>query len=262
MYKYLFNKSSTSPLDETWKSKIVEALQKHHIDAPLEGWESEENLAKLLQNVNKTTTNTLVIIGNDQDFAMLIGILGNLDEAVAIGYVPLVDSPISHRLQHKTWETAVAALAQRRIHETKLFSVGKRYFLDNISLQVEPNDNLQPIIITADLHLNLRLPDCKLRFENLSDDQFLSKPIFFSAESVNQHDEDKKTDLLGGLRKKLKITPQNQRQLVASLHGKAFHIESAGEITDNLGRNYKNSLWVGKTSRPIRIITSRQVRAD
>lgn len=258
MYKYLFNQSSTTPLDDTWKGKITDALEKHHIGAPLESWGNEEDLSKQLEQTSKTTTNTLVVIGNDHDFAMLVGVLNNLDTTVAIGYVPLDGGSIGQRLQHKSWESAIAALAHRRIHETKLISVGKRYFLDNISLQIEPTDNSQPIIITADSHLHLRLPDSRLNFENLSDDQYLAKPVFFTAESMHQHEKTDKNDLLGGLRKKLKITPSAQKQLNASLHGKVFHIESASIITDSLGRSYKNSLWVGKTSRPIRLITSRQ----
>ncbi len=261
MYKYLFNNSSTTPLDETWKSKITEALEKHHIGSVLESWSSEEDLGSQLKSINKSTTNTMVVIGNDQDFAILVGMLGELNDNVAIGFVPLSDGSVSHRLAHKSWGSAIEALAQRRIHETKIFSVGKRYFLDNINLHIGASDNQLPIIITADSKLSLRLPDCKLRFENISDDQFLSKmPVFFSAESTHQHDEPTRLDLLGGLRKKLKTATSAQKNPVASLHGKTFHIESASEITDNLGRSYKHSLWVGKTSKSIRLITSKQAR--
>lgn len=261
MYKYLFNSSSTTPLDETWKSKISEALQKHHIESSLDSWHSEEDLANKLNSISKSTTNTLVVIGNDKDFAALIGMLGELNDDIAIGYVPLNDGEISQRLAHKSWESAIEALAQRRIHETKIFSVGKRFFLDSISLNIQASDNHLPIIVAADTKLNLRLPDCKLRFENISDDQYLSKmPLFFSAESIHQRNEPAKLDLLGGLRNKLKISSSSQKHLVASLHGKVFHIESAGEISDNLGRSYKHSLWVGKNSKSIRLITGRQAR--
>jgi hypothetical protein len=106
------------------------------------------------------------------------------------------------------------------------------------------------------------LPDCKLRFENISDDQYLSKkPLFFHAESIHQHSKPTKFDLLGSLRNKLKINSStSQKHLVASLHGKLFHIQSAGEISDNLGHNYKHNLWIGKNSKSIRLITGRQAR--
>lgn len=263
MYKYLFNSSSTTPLDETWKSKITEALEKHHIGSTLESWGSEEELSKKLSSISKSSTNTLVVIGNDQDFTILVGMLGELNDNVAIGYVPLSNGSVSQRLAHKGWDSAIEALSQRRIQETKIFSAGKRYFLDSIDLHIEASDNQLPIIITMDSRISLRLPDCKLRFENISNNQFLSKmPLFFSAESTYHHDEPTKLDLLGGLRKKLKAATTPQKKLVANLHGKTFHIESASEISDNMGRSYKHSLWVGKNSKSIRLITGKQTKPN
>lgn len=114
-------------------------------------------------------------------------------------------------------------------------------------------------MVCIDSRLNLRLPESRLRFENLSDDNYLKNksPILFSAHSIHQY-EDIKKDLLGGLRKKLKLSPKTQIDQIASLHGATFRIESTSEIIDNTGHNYKGSLWIGKNSRKLRLITGRQ----
>lgn len=258
MYKYIFNSASTTPLDETWKTKISESLKNRHIASEFEPWSDEVELAKILQETSKTTTNSLVVIGNDQDFNSLIGVSSLVQDDIAIGFIPLDGGKTAKKLQLKSWETAIDALAQRRIQEIIAFSVGKRFFLESIEFGIAPTDNQQPLIVSIDSRLNLRLPECKLHFENLSEDRYHSKnPILFSAHSYHQQTEPS-NDLLGGLRKKLKINLQPRHHNIANLHGKLFHIESASEITDNYGRSYKNSLWIGKNSRKLRLITGRQ----
>lgn len=244
-------------MGEDWKTKIRDALSKHHIDADFQPWSNEDELNKVLENINQSSINSLIVIGNDQDFTALVGASGALDETIAIGYIPITNSHIATKLQIKNWEGAIGAISQRRIHEATVFSIGKRYFLDSIELNTAPTDTSRPLIISVNSSLTLRLPLCQLKFENLSDDPYLNKsPILFSARPAKRTEEIKK-DLLGGLRDKLRLNSPPKAQPIASLHGRLFRIESASSISDDQGYNYKNSVWIGKKSQKLRLITGK-----
>lgn len=83
MYKYIYNSNSTTTLDKTWQNKINEALDNHRITAQFQSWNNENSLANILKDTNKTSTNSLVVIGNDQDFNTLISASSLIDRYIA-----------------------------------------------------------------------------------------------------------------------------------------------------------------------------------
>ncbi len=264
MYLYLKNTSSGSPISEEVDKDIADELKRLHIAAPIKTFTSEAELSQILSGIDKLDTNTIAIIGSDSDFETLIGQIGQVPHDVAIGYIPTGASNIGHKLLIKSWKSGIEALAQRKINEVTIYSLGNRYFFDNITLSFEPNTAIaKPIGLSVDASLDLRLPDCTLEFENISDNQYLiKKPIQLRASSSVAQDPKSKKDLLAGLIKRISIKAPTSSRVIASLHGKVFKVQAIGQITDNYGRIYKNSVTIGKSTKKIRLISRKINQTD
>lgn len=263
MYKYLHNSQSSTNIDEKLKISINERLKKRGIYSDFIEFGSEKELASILAEMKKQTTNTLVIVGDDNDFNILMGQIGKLDSEIAIGYLPIAKSRLSKKFKLNSWQDAVEALAQRRIKEKTLYSISSRYFYDLIELDFDKSANSEPINIKTDKNLELKLPKCKLRFENLNEDRYFSKTpiqlIAYHPKPENQMNT--KTPLLNKIINKIKNDEESDiGELILSLHSKNFKAESHTAAIDSLGRKFNQSFGIGKTTKTIRFISKRPDR--
>ncbi|MSR68207.1 hypothetical protein EXS66_00260 [Candidatus Saccharibacteria bacterium] len=260
MYKYIQNSLSQTKIDEQLTNKIHAELIKHHIDSEFLSFSSEKELTNLLNSIDKVSTSTLVIIGDDNDFNILIGLIGKLGADPAIGYLPIAKSAVAKALQIHNYLDAAQALAQRKIIEKTIYSISSRYFYDEIHLHTEPNgtgtkDNSMKI--KTETGLELSLPASSLKFENLNEDRYLNDtPIQINAYSPANnilHSKGLKAKIINILIK----NPQPLGKSMLNLHAKMFKIESTNNLVDNLGRKYKNTLIIGKHNSKIRLIAKK-----
>ena len=96
MYTYLRNTNSKSALTEQLREKLVVELKKMRIAGDILEFSSDKELEDVLSKIDKSKTNTLVVIGSDEDLEMLVGQLGKINEDLAIGFIPIdsVHSPV------------------------------------------------------------------------------------------------------------------------------------------------------------------------
>lgn len=264
-YKYIQNSRSNTQLEPQVFEKIKDSLKKHRIGSDINEFGSEKELVDILSSINKSSTNTIVIIGDDKDFDLFIGQINKIDEEIAIGYIPLEKSRIAAKTGISNWQNAVEAMAQRKISEKIIYSVSSRFFFDEIVLRFH-SENLQTrsrVNIKTDNGLELTAPSAEFKFENLNEDKFLSKsPIqltaYHNSEGPSETQTKKRPKLREILEKIRKSSSKNKPQdLILSIHSKNFKLMAGGEIKDSLNRNYKNNLSVGRTSRTIRLITQK-----
>ena len=114
MYKYLHNSKSSAKIDAKLNQSIIERLKKRRIYSDFVEFSSEKELATILSGLKKQSTNTLVIVGDDNDFNILIGQSSKLDNDIVIGYLPVIRTRISKKFKLNSWQDAVEALAQRK----------------------------------------------------------------------------------------------------------------------------------------------------
>ncbi len=260
---YLYLKNTNTILDDATTIKIVAELTKNHIAAEIKSFESEAELISILTTISKSSTNTLVMIGNKQDFETLIGQVGLVDSDIAIGFLDINKFKNGPKIISHDWQQQIEALTHRRIKETTVYSIGSRYFLDNISLTFGASSKPKPILVTVDKVLDIHLPICQLEFQNNTLDSFQgTKPIHLSATAVSDNKPHQSNDLLGGLIRRISSPNTNVNKQLTSLYGKLYLVEANTRITDNLNREYKNSFYIGKTSKKIRLISKKASKQD
>ncbi len=265
MYKYLHNSKSSAKIDAKLNQSIIERLKKRRIYSDFVEFSSEKELATILSGLKKQSTNTLVIVGDDNDFNILIGQSSKLDNDIVIGYLPVIRTRISKKFKLNSWQDAVEALAQRRVKEKTLYSVSSRYFYDCIELDFGDSQKNNSLQVTTDKGLVLKIPNSKLRFENLNEDRYFHKtPIQITA---YHHAKDKQSAAKVKLATRLlaRLSPDKNNQpseLILSLHGKNFKIEAPSIALDELGRKYNQTLRIGKSAKTIRLISKRPERQN
>ena len=99
MYTYIKNANSSTPLAEVLNTRIQAEIKKLHISGDMHEFSSEKSLHDLLTKIDSSSTNTLVIIGDDKDLEILIGQIGRLKDDLAIGYLPITDSVFAKTIQ-------------------------------------------------------------------------------------------------------------------------------------------------------------------
>lgn len=256
MYRYF--QPTTVPNDKHYQD-LLESLKKHHISGEVGTYQNEKDLADKL-NGSADSANTVVMIGGDVDFENLIGLSKHLPQDTAVGFLPFTTSRISHKMQLRNWSDGVDVLAQRRISEITIFSIGNRFFFDEIELHIDDVQTEFPITITADQALRLHSPQAAITIENLSSEQFRTKAPLQLQLFDNQSDQEIPSSFLE-LRKRIKqVSDKPIRQKIGQIHGKLFSIESAAELRDSYGRSYGSRLRVGQHSRSLRLITKRKTQ--
>jgi hypothetical protein len=260
-YKYIQNSKSNTQLDPQVNEKIIAELKKRRIYSNISEFSSEKELAEILSSINKSSSNTLILIGDDVDFDIFIGQINKIDAEIAIGYIPVTKTRTSSKTNIHTWQNGIEAMAQRKITEKTIYSVSSRFFFDEIILnfKTENLDSLSKIHIRADNTLELSIPTSEVKFENLNDDQFLSKnPVQITAYHKGEAPEKpQKNKLFTEILETIKKTATKKRpeSLILSLHSKNFSLLYEGGITDTVNRKYKSNLSIGRSSRVIRLIT-------
>jgi len=262
LYTYIRNINSSNPLTETLQARIQAEIKKLHISGDILEFDSEKSLHSLLSQIDASTTNTLVVIGNDKDLEIMIGQLVSLKDDLAIGYLPITESRIAKSLNIKDWLSAAEALAQRKIKEISLYSIGGRYFLSNTQLEFEKGRSKHPISILIDGNLSLSLPHSKVILENSSQQQYQSnKPLLVTAYAIKDSSQTSAEKIFKIIHSKVKKTDELESEQILHISARSIKIQSENIIKDNLGRLYKNSITVGKNHKTIRLITKKATRA-
>ena len=111
----------------------------------------------------------------------------------------------------------------------------------------------------------LKIPNSKLRFENLNEDRYFYKtPIQITA---YHQAKDKQPAAKAKLASRLlaRLSPDKNSQpseLILSLHSKNFKIEALSIALDEVGRKYNQTLSIGKSTKTIRLISKRPERQN
>lgn len=262
MYSYVRNSNSKSDFNATLREKVIAELKKMRIYSEINEFESESSLNLILEKIDATKTNTLVVIGNDEDFELLIGQLGHIKEDLAIGYLPLTPTLLSKSMNLHNWLSAVQALSQRKINDIPIYSLAGRYFLSKISLEFETNRSKLPISIQSEGKLQLQLPESRVAIENSTSDIFhLKKPLLLTAERISETAPAKSKSIIKLVKRKAFSQGGTNAEQILHLPIRAAKIACQGTITDSLGRTYRNSVIVGKNSKIIRLITKKTAKA-
>jgi hypothetical protein len=262
LYTYIRNVNSASPLTEALGARIQAEIKKLHISGDILDFDSEKSLHDLLAQIDSSATNTLVIIGDDKDLEIMIGQLGSLKDDLAIGYLPISESRIAKSLNIKDWASAAEALAQRKIKEIDLYSIGGRYFLSNTQLEFEKGRSKYQINILIDGSLSLSLPHSKVILENSSQQQYKSnKPLLITAYGIKDTNQTSADKFFKIIQSKVKMTDEPESEQILHISARNIKIQSENMIKDNLGRLYKNSITVGKNHKTIRLITKKSTRS-
>jgi predicted nuclease of predicted toxin-antitoxin system len=258
MYKYLINSNSKTVIDEKLNLQLREKLQKKLIYSEFINFSGEKELSDILSSLKKQTTNTLVLIGDDNDFNLLIGQTGKLDSDIAVGYLPIKKSSLSKYLGLSNIQDSINSLSQRKITEKTIYSLSSRYFLDKIDLNFDENHK-EKIIITTDKGLEIKIPSCVVSIENLNDDSYLTKtPIQITAYKIeSQKQQSKNKTVLAKFIAKFNTNPEKREGLILSLHAKNFRINSLSKAKDSTGRIYNQSILIGKSPKTIRLISKK-----
>jgi len=258
MYKYLINSNSKTVIDEKLNLQLREKLQKKLIYSEFINFSGEKELGDILSSLKKQTTNTLVLIGDDNDFNLLVGQTGKLDSDIAVGYLPIKRSNIYKYTVLKNLNDSIDVLSQRKITEKTIYSISSRYFLDKIDLNFEEIQK-EKIVITTDKGLAIEIPVCEIIIENLNDDSYLAKtPIQITAYSKNsQVQQSIKKSVLNKFMNILDKDSEKRENLILSLHAKTLKINSACKAKDSSGRIYNQSIIVAKYPKIIRLISKK-----
>jgi len=259
MYVYLINSLSKTNLDPQLKDKIIRELKKLRIYTDFIEFDSENSLIDKLTKVDKSKTNTLVIIGDDRDLEILVGQLGKLDGELAIGYLPLAESKLAKALNIRDWLGGIQALAQRKITEIPIYSIGSRYFLAKLSLKFENQKTIHPIEILTESKLKLKLPSSTVTIENIANDNYHNKrPVLLTAEKASDEAASREKSIF----KLIKTTATGKKtapEQILHLAVRAARISCDGTIYDDLQRAYRNSVIIGKSSKTIRLISKKSL---
>ena len=262
MYTYIRNTNSSTSLTEALNTRIQAEIKKLHISGDVHEFSSEKSLHELLTKIDATSTNTLVIIGDDKDLEVLIGQIGRLKDDLAIGYLPISDSTFAKTLNIKDWMGGIEALAQRKIKEINIYSIGGRYFLSKTELEFEKGRTKLPINIMIDGSLSLKLPHSKIVFENATQEQYQSnKPLLLTAYSIEDTSRTSSENIFKIIKNKVSASDIPGSEQLLHISARNIKLYSENPISDNLGRQYKNALTVGKNHKTIRLITKKTSRA-
>ena len=249
-------------MTESLGERIQTEIKKLHISGKVLDFDSEKSLHALLNQIDASSTNTLVIIGDDRDLEIIIGRLGALKDDLAIGYLPIGESKIAKSLNIKDWLSGAEALAQRKIKEVSIFSIGGRYFLSNLQLEFEKGRSKLPINIVLDSNLSLSLPHSKVVLENASQDHYqANKPLLITAYSIKDNNQTSKENVFNIIRSKVKTPEINDSEQILHISARSIKIQSDNNIKDSIGRLYKNSISIGKSHKIIRLITKKTTRS-
>lgn len=262
MYTYIRNINSNTTLTDTLSVRVKDELKKLHIIGDILEFDSEKTLHELLLKIDSGSTNTLVIIGDDKDLEIVIGQIGALKDGLAIGYLPITDSGLAKTLNIKDWASGAEALAQRKIKEIDIYSIGGRYFLARTELKFEKDRTKLPISISIDGSLNLNLPYSKVILENSTQQQYHSnKPLLITAYAIKDNETTKSENIFKIIKNKVNTSENPQTDQILHISARAIRIYSANIIKDGLGRSYKNTITIGKNHKKIRLITKKSSRA-
>lgn len=261
MYTYIRNINSSTPLTDTLSVRVKDELKKLHIIGDILEFDSEKTLHSLLLKIDSGSTNTLVVIGDDKDLEIVIGQIGALKDGLAIGYLPITDSELAKTLNIKDWASGAEALAQRKIKEMDIYSIGGRYFFARTELKFEKDRTKLPIGISIDGNLNLNLPYSKVILENSTQEQYHSnKPLLITAYEIKNDEATKSENIFKIIKNKVN-NESSQADQILHISARAIRIYSTNIIKDGLGRPYKNTITVGKNHKKIRLITKKSSRS-
>lgn len=249
MYRYF------QPADLSLPNELEPNLKKHRIGGTIEIFSNEKDLAEKISNLPKAV-NTIGMIGLDRHFETLVGLIKLIPEEIAIGYIPLQPSRLSQKLGFKNHSEATAVLAQRKINELSVFSVGSRFFFDQIILEIGDVSTQFPLNIQIDQKLLLRSPRATIQIDNISTEQFHGKHPLQLQLFVNETSTSTKP-LFTELKRRIQPSHQPPNRKIAQVHGNQFALEAASTFLDPFERSYGSRVRVGQHTKNLRLITRR-----
>ena len=101
------------------------------------------SLEERIKELDFTSQDTLVVIGDDELFFNTINLIGSKKHKPVLGYIPIYqDSNLTQNLGLPTGDDAVMVIANRRVESLDLGQVGEDFFLESIKI-LEPKVELK-----------------------------------------------------------------------------------------------------------------------
>jgi len=143
MYYYIYHPD----LKKTKHSKLIISIETQLNKLGLDGKAIKlgayTNLEERVQELDFTSKDTLVVIGDDELFFNTINLIETMKNKPVFGYIPIFqDSNLTQNLGLSAGDKAVMVIANRRVENLDLGQVGEDFFLESIKI-LEPKVELK-----------------------------------------------------------------------------------------------------------------------
>ena len=93
------------------------------------------NLNERINEINFSSRDTLVVVGDDLQLSEVINLIGNKRAKPTIGYIPInEETNLTKNLGLPSGENSVMILANRRIENLDMGTCNQKYFLESVNL--------------------------------------------------------------------------------------------------------------------------------
>lgn len=143
MYYYIYH----SDLKKNKHSKLIinieTKLNKLGLDGKTIKLGVYASLEERIQELDFTSKDTLVVVGDDELFFNTINLIGSIKNKPLLGYIPIFqDSNLTQNLGLPAGDKAVMVVANRRVENLDLGQIGEDFFLESIKI-LKPNVELE-----------------------------------------------------------------------------------------------------------------------
>jgi len=135
MYYYIYHPD----LKKTKHSKLIidieTKLNKLGLDGKTIKLGAYASLEERIQELDFTSQDTLVVVGDDELFFNTINLIGSERHKPVLGYIPIFqDSNLTQNLGLPAGDKSVMVIANRRIENLDLGQVGEDFFLESVKI--------------------------------------------------------------------------------------------------------------------------------
>lgn len=234
-------------------------------------WKVSKNIAGedfKVHNVEEITTicreygkkySTVIAVGADKTFDSLVGQSKHLNPDVVFGYIPSNVNVLAKRIGIKDYKEACNVISQRKIIELTALSCSQNYFLFTLVINVEQNEpkNQKKVFIEIDNTLEISLNTDSILLHNRNQ-ELLPHDTAILLEAFNKPvvpNQDR--NLLKIASSRLKSGGATVKQLQLRVPGDKIRIESSTPLSDTYSSSIKQSLRIGFSKKPTRLIVKK-----
>lgn len=254
MYCYIYKKNEKNNAEY---ERILSRLKEHKIDGEQKVVENLKDVYSASIEAVEKGFKTIVAVGDDEVFNMVLGAVKDNGLQTVFGYIPLIQhSPISHMLGISDSKSACEILIARKLEEFKLISINKAYFIDKIAIKLGEQKTKNGITsINVNKSFTLKAKPNEIILHNvLNTDQVVTAPIML--EAFRPPIKVSSRSSFWNFRAKLKIKSSLEKMIKLKANQLKIEVYDQDIITNNLLIR-GHSLLIGKRIITINLITKK-----